>query len=72
MNLEPYQIRVIQEKQELDQKLEKLMSYLESAHFASLPEYDRALLTMQSAVMANYSLVLGLRITEFSRPKESA
>lgn len=69
MNLEPYQIRVIQEKQELDQKLEKLKSYMESAHFADLPEYDRKLLEFQAMTMTHYSLILETRIVEFGRPR---
>lgn len=73
MSLEPYQIRVIQEKQELDQKLEKLTTYLESRHFAELPFDDKWLLREQRDVMKAYSRILGSRIQKFNQPpKESA
>lgn len=72
MSLEPYQIRVVQEKQELDQKLEKLVTYLESKHFTELSFDDKWLLREQRQAMAAYSRILGSRIAKFNQPpKES-
>jgi len=70
--MEPYQIRVVQEKQELDQKLEKLVTYLDSAHFASLPTEEKWLMREQAQVMAAYSRILGSRIQRFNQPKAPA
>ena len=64
----PYQQRVIEEKSELDDKLEKLQAFLESAGFEdNLDLLNRQLLLQQFAFMLNYSAVLSRRIETFQQ-----
>ncbi|MHB8762425.1 MAG: crAss001_48 related protein [Coriobacteriia bacterium] len=58
-----YQVRVIEEKAELDAKLGKLKLFLESA--ISLAAKDRAILVEQANAMGTYSAILGQRIQRF-------
>lgn len=71
MNLyQPHEVRVIDEKAELDQKIEKLGEFLNSGTFEALPEEQRKLLIMQRNTMHNYSWILGKRIELFKPHKE--
>ena len=58
-----YQVRVIEEKIALDEKLGKLQALLESD--ASSGAKDRALLVEQANAMGAYSAILGQRIQRF-------
>lgn len=60
-----YQERVKQEKQELDSKLGKLLSFFSNPLFRELPTVEKELLTEQSKIMGAYSAVLGKRIALF-------
>lgn len=60
-----YQQRVVNEKNELDVKLSKLMSFLESETYRKLPADERSRLQGQAHHMAEYSKILGERITAF-------
>ena len=61
----PHQQRVIDEKEELDAKLGKLIPFLASDTCLSLPFDERSRLKRQSEVMAEYSAILGERISAF-------
>lgn len=64
--MQPHQERVVAEKQELDEKLGKLRSFLvDSPIFRTLPEAEQLRLTHQYGVMLEYSAVLGSRIAAF-------
>lgn len=60
--MEPYQERVVAEKAQLDQSIEKLEAFLSKA---TLSEEQMELLSRQYAAMQAYSAVLGERIATF-------
>lgn len=61
----PHEQRVIDEKAELDAKLEKLVPFLSSDTCHGLPFDERSRLKRQAEIMADYSAILGARIAEF-------
>jgi hypothetical protein len=63
--LKPYQERVIDEKEELDSKIDALRLFFNTDTFQSLQDRDKYLLVRQSGVMATYSSILGDRIARF-------
>jgi hypothetical protein len=66
--LQPHQQRVVIEKQELDEKLEKLLSFIDAGNgpiFSKLVTEERQRLTMQARIMKEYSDVLADRIAAF-------
>jgi hypothetical protein len=65
MELQPYQQRVVQEKAELDEKLEKLCLFCYSRTFEELPLMERERLNQQRHIMTSYSAILGARIAAF-------
>lgn len=66
MALLPHQIRVVAEKRELDERLQRLVAFMGTATFAELPEAERARMTRQHNLMQQLSAVLGERIDAFS------
>ena len=64
--LQPHQQRVVDEKNELDDKLAKLGAFLESDTFANLNIIERGQLHRQYQSMSEYSKILGERINYFS------
>lgn len=64
--MKPHQQRVVDEKQSLDEKISKLISFMESdaSSVLSLSEEDD--LEEQLEYMQKYSEVLGHRISKFS------
>jgi CHASE3 domain sensor protein len=62
--MKPYQQRVVDEKKELDQKIEKLTSFLKEPQTKCLIELER--LQRQLVIMHQYSEVLGERIEHFN------
>ena len=65
--MQPYQERVIQEKQELDEKLSRLKLFLMGSMFQSLPGDEQGRLERQAELMSQYSAVLGERIANFPK-----
>jgi hypothetical protein len=66
--MQPHQQRVVDEKRELDSKLEKLMAFIASETgkiFSGLVTEERQRLTTQARIMKEYSDVLGDRIAAF-------
>ena len=58
-----FQQRVIDEKIELDDKIEKLTKFINDSHtYTSLPLLDKVLLYNQKIVMEEYSSILQLRM----------
>lgn len=72
--MKPYQCRVVEEKQEMDRRLERLLDFIEAANqpdiFGSLPEAEQSRLRIQYVVMQAYSTILGERIAHFPPEKE--
>lgn len=73
--MKPYQCRVVEEKREMDRRLESLMNFFigaanQTGIFESLPEAEQSRLRIQYAVMQSYSTILGERIAHFPPEKE--
>lgn len=64
-HLKPHQQRVVKEKAELDDKLDKLNAFLKSAEFNNLDRDEQTRLQRQCLAMLSYSAVLNDRITAF-------
>ena len=66
-DLQPHQQRVVDEKTELDEKLNKLHSFIqESPIFATLSDAEQHRLRRQDLIMAEYSQILSERIAAFN------
>lgn len=63
--LQPHQQRVVDEKNELDEKIGKLQSFFDNDIYKNLPNEDRALLIDQVHHMRIYSDILLKRIQRF-------
>ena len=63
--MEAHQERVVQEKSELDAKLEKLQSFFQTDTFDQLDTSEQDRLIRQSKVMKEYSAILQERISAF-------
>lgn len=61
----PHQLRVVEEKTELDEKRRKLGEFKSTNLFASLPWQEQERLNTQAHIMTMYSAVLGERISNF-------
>ena len=64
---EPWQLRVIEEKKELDARLVKLSEFLTGKAFQEMTEDDQELLLSQKNHMNCYSDILGKRIARFTQ-----
>jgi hypothetical protein len=62
---EPHVERVIKEKAELDEKLNKLAKFTNDPAFKAIPPDHQDLLTRQLVTMAEYSKILELRLALF-------
>lgn len=65
-DLQPHQQRVVTEKAELDEKLEKLHVFFGTEIFAGLDDAEMDRLQRQAHHMEDYSAVLGERIAAFA------
>ncbi len=65
--LAPHQQRVVQEKEELDEKLSKLSAFIDSPNFTITvnDENEIARLVFQEEIMKDYSEILAERIAAF-------
>jgi hypothetical protein len=61
----PHQARVITEKTDLDEKISKLGTFLNSDSFLNLNIVERGQLHRQYAAMSSYSKILDERIALF-------
>lgn len=61
----PHQQRVIDERAELENRLDKLTGFLATATFEALPDDEQERLLRQSGIMIQYSDVLAERIAAF-------
>lgn len=67
---QPHELRVIEEKRELDDKLLKLKAFCfdpGSPIFKGLSPLDRDLLESQYNIMEQYSQILRIRIAKFPK-----
>lgn len=65
IQLQPHQQRVVAEKLELDDRLNKLNAFFSTVMYKSLPPEEQDRMTRQSVAMTDYSDVLGERIAAF-------
>jgi hypothetical protein len=65
VRLEPYQERVVDEKRQLDEKIELLTTFLNSKAALDVLEDEQQRLVRQLGIMHLYSRVLGERIKGF-------
>lgn len=65
MDLMPHQQRVVTEKTELDEKIDKLVAFFETQTFKNLPLDEQSRLARQCEHMGKYSEVLAERIAAF-------
>ena len=63
--MQPHEQRVLDEKRELDNKIELLALFTHGTVFNELPDEDKTLLTKQHSAMSIYSHILGQRIARF-------
>lgn len=72
IQLLPYQQRVVEEKAELDAKIDLISSFVGSDAFGALEGHDRTLLRRQYGPMVEYSVALGKRIERFRKAAKLA
>lgn len=63
--MKDYQVRVIKEKADLDEKIGELSTSIYNENFLQLEVDEQYRMKMQLKIMSNYSSILGERITEF-------
>jgi hypothetical protein len=63
--MQPHQERVVHEKAELDEKVEKLDAFMGKELVLTLPYAEQLRLNQQLTVMKKYSDILGERIAAF-------
>lgn len=65
MSLQPHQQRVVDEKNELSERLAKLLAFFQGPTFQTLNEAERSRLRNQARFMDGYAAVLEERIAAF-------
>ena len=63
--MEAYQLRVVDERRELCDKITKLQTFLASDKLKTLPEDEQSRLKMQCHAMCLYAEILSARIAAF-------
>jgi hypothetical protein len=67
LTMQPHERRVVDEKDELDERLERLIAFITGAPgFKALDNIDQALLRDQRDAMGEYSDILNKRIERFT------
>lgn len=66
MTRAPHEQRVIDERNELVARLEKLKAFLKTETCLNMPFDDRCLLVQQAMVMGQYAQILNARIERFT------
>ena len=64
--MEEYQQRVLDEKKELDSKIDKLGEFIGSDEFTPVPTAEQVRMKQQRTIMKQYSDVLAARIQNFT------
>lgn len=62
----PHQQRVVEEKADLDEKLSKLITFLNGEFFKTLDNNEQSRLRHQRSIMEDYSSILDQRIGAFT------
>ena len=61
----PYQERIVNESNELSDKISKLSTFLKTPMFTDLPREEKVLLKQQHMLMLDYRTILIQRINRF-------
>ena len=61
-----FQLRAINEKEELDVKIKALSDFFNNKIFSTLPTDEKVRLSKQLLIMTDYSAILSERIAHFS------
>jgi hypothetical protein len=61
-NLQPHQQRLLAEKQELDARLGRLLTFFKGPVFVRLPEIEKLRLRHQARFMEGYAAILEERV----------
>lgn len=69
-SFKPHELRVIDEKAELDKKISALQAFRKTKVCDGLPREERCRLGAQLTFMESYSVVLGMRIAAFTATTE--
>lgn len=64
--MQPYQQRVVEEAEQLDERIDKLFAFTEHPHFKLINQAERDRMYRQLDAMRLYSLVLHERIEAFT------
>lgn len=64
--LQPHQQRVVDEKRELDDRIEKMNAFFRTPTFHGLDAAEQGRLSRQAGIMMQYSAVLSERIAAFN------
>jgi hypothetical protein len=64
--MKPHEERVLEEKRELDVKIDMLTNFFQTAVYTKLGSEERYRLDHQISYMRNYSMILGQRIQAFT------
>ena len=65
--MQQHELRVVEEKTQLDERLEKLVKFTCSEMFTSLGDTEQDLMILQQNLMMQLSHVLGCRIKAFGK-----
>ena len=64
--MQPYQQRVVEEKEQLNERIDKLYAFTSSPAFRRIPEDERNRMIRQLRAMGAYSAILHERIEAFT------
>lgn len=67
----PHQQRVIDEREQLQERLTKLLAFFQTPAFAALDSAERVRMPVQARYMRGYSAVLAERIAAFRQERDA-
>lgn len=70
--MQEFQQRVVDEKRDLDERRERLVAFIGTTRFKSLPPAERCRLNRQAHVMGLYSQILADRVSAFTHGGQEA
>jgi hypothetical protein len=70
--LPPHEQRVVAEVNALDENRQKLLAFIQSPRFQTVPDIERALMVEQAVAMDKLSSILHQRLEIFVRRTEAA
>lgn len=65
IEMDAWQVRVVKEKKELDEKIQNLSAFLQNESFMDIAQEDVMLLSLQLSSMRMYANILQARIMRF-------